>query len=121
MVRIGVIGFGEVRGIFARDFAAQGAPTATFDVSSVAQARAGDAGVAAQDAAAVARAASVVFVCVTAGSALDAMRSLSGGIGHAPFVVDVNSVAPSTKQEAARGWTMAAGAASRRRSPGSTC
>jgi hypothetical protein len=33
---------------------------------------------------------------------LDAMRSLQGGLSHAPFVVDVNSVAPETKKAAAR-------------------
>ena len=31
-----------------------------------------------------------------------AMRSLDGALDHAPFVVDVNSVSPGTKQEAAR-------------------
>ncbi len=30
------------------------------------------------------------------------MRSLRGGLEHAPLVVDVNSVSPATKQEAAR-------------------
>ena len=30
------------------------------------------------------------------------MRSLRGALAHAPFVVDVNSVAPATKQAAAR-------------------
>lgn len=101
-VTAAVIGFGEVGGIFARDLADGGATVAVFDTAPAAQARAEAAGIAAPSAAAVAGGARIVFVCVTAGSALDAMRSLAGGLGHAPFVVDVNSVSPGTKQEAAR-------------------
>lgn len=102
MGRFGIIGFGEVGGIFARDLAARGAAVAAFDVAPAAQARAAAAGVAALGAHGAVNDAAAVFVCVTAGSALDAMRSLAGSLGHAPFVVDVNSVAPATKQEAAR-------------------
>ncbi len=101
MDRYGIIGFGEVGGILARDLAAQGAEVAAFDVAPMAQARAAAAGFAASSAHAAIRGAGVVFVSVTAGSALDAMRSLRGSLGHAPFVVDVNSVSPRTKQEAA--------------------
>ena len=43
MEKFGIIGFGEVGGIFARDLAARGAAVAAFDVASAAQARAGDA------------------------------------------------------------------------------
>jgi 3-hydroxyisobutyrate dehydrogenase-like beta-hydroxyacid dehydrogenase len=50
-----------------------------------------------------------VFVCVTAGSTLAAAKSLAGGLGRAPFVVDVNSVSPATKQEAAQFVTEAGG------------
>ena len=102
MDKFGIIGFGEVGGIFARDLAARGAAVTAFDVAPAAQARAAETGVAAPSAHDAARGAGTVFVCVTAGSALDAMRSLAGGLGHAPFVVDVNSVSPATKQEAAR-------------------
>ena len=98
----GIIGFGEVGGIFARDLAAQGAAVRAFDVAPPAQARAEAAGWAAPSAQDTASGAGVVVVSVTAGSALDAMRSLRGGLGHAPFVLDVNSVSPATKQEAAR-------------------
>jgi 3-hydroxyisobutyrate dehydrogenase-like beta-hydroxyacid dehydrogenase len=98
MSRIGIIGFGEVGGIFAKDFAAAGAHVTAFDAAPAAQARAREAGMAAPDAPSVARSAEIVFVCVTAGSALDAMRSLAGGLDHAPLVVDVNSVSPATKQ-----------------------
>ena len=101
MSKIGIIGFGEVGGIFAQDFAAQGATMSAFDTAPSAQARAEAAGIAQPGAHAATLDASTVFVCVTAGSVLDAMRSLSGGLGHAPFVVDANSVSPGTKQEAA--------------------
>lgn len=42
-----------------------------------------------------------MVVSFTAGSALDAMDSLRDGLGHRPFVLDVNSVPPAAKQEAA--------------------
>jgi 3-hydroxyisobutyrate dehydrogenase-like beta-hydroxyacid dehydrogenase len=102
MDRYGIIGFGEVGGIFARDLAARGAAVRAFDVAPSAQARAEATGWAASNAQDAASGAGVVVVSVTAGSALDAMRSLRGGLGHAPFVLDVNSVSPATKQEAAR-------------------
>ena len=101
MGTIAIIGFGEVGGIFARDLAAKGAAMTAFDIAPTAQARAEAAGIAARDAAAAARVASTVFVCVTAGSVLDAMHSLSRGLDHAPLVVDVNSVSPATKRKAA--------------------
>ncbi len=102
MQKAGIIGFGEVGGIFATDLAAAGPGIAAFDVLPAALARAQAAGFAADDAHAACRDADVVFVCVTAGSVLDAMRSMEGGLAHAPFVVDVNSVSPATKQAAAR-------------------
>ena len=102
MEQCGIIGFGEVGGIFARDLAAHGVTVAAFDTQAVAQARARNAECAAATAHEAVRDVQVVFVCVTAGSALAAMRSLRGGLAHAPFVVDVNSVSPRTKQEAAR-------------------
>ncbi len=101
-VTAAIIGFGEVGGIFARDLADGDATVAAFDTAPAAQGRAEAAGIAAPSAAAAAHGAHIVFVCVTAGSALDAMRSLVGGLRQAPFVVDVNSVSPGTKQEAAR-------------------
>ena len=48
------------------------------------------------------RPAATVVVSVTVGSALDAMRSLRGGLSRGPFVLDVNSVSPAVKQKAAR-------------------
>jgi 3-hydroxyisobutyrate dehydrogenase-like beta-hydroxyacid dehydrogenase len=101
MTRIAIIGFGEVGGIFAADLAEAGAAITAFDTAGAARARAERAGVAASDAVTAVRSANIVFVCVTAGSVLAAMRSLIGGLGHAPLVVDVNSVSPATKQCAA--------------------
>jgi 3-hydroxyisobutyrate dehydrogenase-like beta-hydroxyacid dehydrogenase len=112
MTNIGIIGYGEVGGIFARGLRARGAGTiATFDIDPAARARAASEGHAnsadtPKDAVA---AADVVFVCVTAGSVLDACRSLAGALAHAPFVVDVNSVSPSTKQDASRVIAQAGG------------
>ncbi|MCQ4159282.1 prephenate dehydrogenase/arogenate dehydrogenase family protein [Roseomonas sp. GC11] len=103
MTRFAIIGFGEVGGIFARDLRAGGATAITaYDIAPAALERARATGAqVAESAAAAAAAADVVFVCVTAGSVPAAMRSLTGGLGHAPFVVDVNSVSPGTKQAAA--------------------
>lgn len=99
-MRIAIIGHGEVGAILAQDFAKAGAEIAAFDTLPAAQRRAGPGAAASPHAAA--QGADAVFVCVTAGSVLEAVRSLEGALGHHPFVVDVNSVAPSTKQDAAR-------------------
>lgn len=107
MTAFAIIGFGEVGGLFARDLhAAVGGGVSritAFDIAESARARAATTGYVEVRATAAEAAADadVVFVSVTAGSALDAAASLRGGLGHAPFVVDVNSVSPSTKREAA--------------------
>ncbi|MBI0536394.1 NAD(P)-dependent oxidoreductase [Roseomonas sp. KE2513] len=100
MTSFAIIGFGEVGGIFARDLRAGGASAINaFDVADAARERARAFGATVHASAAEAAAgADVVFVCVTAGSALAAAESLAGGLSRAPFVVDVNSVSPSTKQ-----------------------
>jgi 3-hydroxyisobutyrate dehydrogenase-like beta-hydroxyacid dehydrogenase len=112
MTAFAIIGFGEVGGIFAQDLHAAGASGITaYDIDEAARARAGACGyVQVQNTAVEAAAcADVVFISVTAGSTLAAARSLSGGLGRAPFVVDVNSVSPATKQEAAQAVTEAGG------------
>jgi 3-hydroxyisobutyrate dehydrogenase-like beta-hydroxyacid dehydrogenase len=112
MTTFAIVGFGEVGGIFARDLHAAGASgIAAYDIDESARTRAGACGyVQVQNTAAEAAAlADVVFVSVTAGSTLAAAKSLSGGLGRKPFVVDVNSVSPATKQEAARAVTEAGG------------
>lgn len=101
MTNVAIIGFGEVGAILSHDLQAAGAGVGAFDVAPAAQARAEALGFARPGPHAAVRDAAVVFVCVTAGSTRDAMRSLAGGLGHAPFVVDVNSVSPGTKGDAA--------------------
>lgn len=100
MTSFAIIGFGEVGGIFARDLRAGGATAIhAFDVLDAARDRAGASGATLHGSAAEAAAqAGVVFIAVTAGSALAAAQSLAGGLSHAPLVVDVNSVSPSAKQ-----------------------
>src|SRR3954467_10407487 len=101
MTTFAIIGFGEVGGIFARDLYAAGASgIAAYDIDEAAQARAAacGGGQVGNTAVEAATSADVVFVSVTAGSTLAAAKSLSGGLGRAPFVVDVNSVSPATKR-----------------------
>ena len=117
-MRFAIIGFGEVGQIFARDLDAVSAPRiAAFDIA-FAQPDSAQSRAAAERASYVkatatpedaAREADVIFVSVTAGSALQAARSIAGGLAHGPFVVDVNSVSPSTKQEAAAAVAEAGG------------
>jgi 3-hydroxyisobutyrate dehydrogenase-like beta-hydroxyacid dehydrogenase len=111
MTRFAMIGFGEVGGIFARDLRVAGAEAIhAFDIAAPARDRAAAAGATLHNSAAEAAAqAEVVIVPVTAGSALAAAQSLAGGLGHAPFVMDVNSVSPGTKQASARAVTEAGG------------
>jgi 3-hydroxyisobutyrate dehydrogenase-like beta-hydroxyacid dehydrogenase len=104
MTRFAIIGFGEVGSIFARDLHAGGAKgIAAYDIDEAARARAAAAGYVevCATAAEAASTAGVLFLSVTAGSVLAAAESLAGGLGHAPLVVDVNSVSPVTKQKAA--------------------
>ncbi|MBB5694686.1 NAD(P)-dependent oxidoreductase [Muricoccus pecuniae] len=104
MTDFAIIGFGEVGGIFARDLRAGGAGAIhAFDLQEAANSRARDFGATVHASAAEAASkADAVFVAVTAGSALDACRSLAGGLSRAPFVVDVNSISPGAKIENAR-------------------
>jgi 3-hydroxyisobutyrate dehydrogenase-like beta-hydroxyacid dehydrogenase len=107
---IAIIGFGEVGGILARDLRAAGVGRiAAFDIAFAApdspQSRAvrdGGAAVCASAAEAAGRA-DLVISSVTAGAALDAARAAAadGGLRHGPLFLDVNSVSPGTKREAA--------------------
>ena len=98
-MRIALIGFGEVGSRFARDLVAAGErDLAGFDVVPDKT----DSQIACADPVETVRGADLVFVAVTAGSTLAAMESIAPGLGHGPLVVDVNSVAPATKQQASR-------------------
>lgn len=115
-MRIAFVGFGEVGSILARDLRAAGHDvTAAFDpafadpAGKAARNLAASGVARAATAAEAARDAEVVFCCVTAGSALEAARSVAGGVAHAPFFVDVNSVSPGTKREACAAVTTAGG------------
>jgi 3-hydroxyisobutyrate dehydrogenase-like beta-hydroxyacid dehydrogenase len=111
MPRFAIIGFGEVGSIFARDLRGGGATEIhAFDVLDTARDRAREFGATVHATAAEAASqADIVFVPVTAGSALAAAQSLAGRLGHAPYVVDVNSVSPATKQAAGRAVEQAGG------------
>ena len=105
--RVAIIGFGEVGRILAQDLHEVGVPTiavfdtAFADVGSGAS-RAADQATVVKCASAAEAAAGAGFIlsAVTAGSALDAARSVTSSIGDA-FFVDLNSVSPSTKRAAA--------------------
>ena len=105
VISVGIVGFGEVGGIFARDLRATGLVSriTVFDTAEAARGRAVSAGFdLAGTAAEVGARSTLVFVSVTAGSDLAASQALAGGLAGAPLVVDVNSVSPSTKQAASR-------------------
>ena len=104
---VAIIGFGEVGRIFARDLRAKGVAAITaYDVIEVAPAE----GVtfAASTTEAV-RGAELVISSVTAGSAMAALEAALPGLAHGPFVLDVNSVSPGTKQRTAAAVTAAGG------------
>lgn len=83
-MRVAIIGYGEVGGIFARDLRSHGVAMAASDTAPGAQVRAQAEGVTAPGAAVFLDGVAVAFVCVTAGSALDAMRSLRGALAQPP-------------------------------------
>ncbi|WP_270937802.1 NAD(P)-dependent oxidoreductase [Falsiroseomonas oryzae] len=106
--RIALIGLGEVGGILARDLRAAGhRELVGFDIAfkdpdSKASRNAAAQGVRTTACGAEAAARADLIICaVTAGSALAAAQHARAGLGHAPFYLDVNSVSPATKQEAA--------------------
>lgn len=105
---IAVIGFGEVGGILARDLRAAGVDRiAAFDLAftdrASPQSRAAreHGAVICASAAEATTQAGLIVSAVTAGAALDAARSAAPGMDHGPFFLDLNSVSPGTKREAA--------------------
>ena len=104
---VGITGFGEVGRIFARDLMAKGVARITaFDTAAVTP----EPGVSfTATAADAARGADLVISSVTAGGALAALAAALPGLSHAPFVLDVNSVSPGTKQATAAAVEAAGG------------
>ena len=104
---VAIIGFGEVGRIFARDMRAKGGVTITaFDTVTVAPAEGVTFAASAVEAV---QHAELVISSVTAGSALAALEAALPGLAHGPFVLDVNSVSPGTKQKTAAAVTAAGG------------
>lgn len=102
-----IIGFGEVGQVFARQFHAAGLTDITlFDIafadaaSTPSKAAAGPWKKCATAAKAVAGA-ELIVSAVTAGSDLDAARSVIGAFRPGAWFWDLNSVSPGTKREAA--------------------
>lgn len=105
---VALIGLGEVGQAFATDLRAAGVQAiSAYDIafskpdSPQSKAAAKLAIKVAPSAADAARTATLSISCVTAGSALDAATATAPGLAGGRMFVDVNSVAPRTKQEAA--------------------
>ena len=113
---IGLIGFGEVGSIFARDLKALGVPRITAfdplfaDPSSKPSGNAVAGAVAACGSAAEAvRGAELVISAVTAAQALAAARSTLEALKPGAFVLDVNSASPGVKRAASEAVDAAGG------------
>ncbi|MBZ5660845.1 MAG: DUF1932 domain-containing protein [Acidobacteriia bacterium] len=114
---IALIGFGEVGGIFGRDFAAGGIEVSIFDMLLGAEpsrtamlAKARVAGVRACDTLEDAiGAADLVISAVTAPAAAEVARNAAGYLRGGQMYLDINSVSPETKREieAALGFSAA--------------
>jgi 3-hydroxyisobutyrate dehydrogenase len=109
ITRVAFIGFGEVGRTFTRDLQALGvADIRAYDIAfadpqsrQLRDARAAGVRIADSPRAAMAGA-ELAFSAVTAGSALTAAEAIAAGLDRGILVVDLNSVAPSTKGAAAR-------------------
>jgi 3-hydroxyisobutyrate dehydrogenase-like beta-hydroxyacid dehydrogenase len=108
--QIALIGFGEVGGIFGRDFAAAGLHVYVFDIllneeqsRAAMLATAKGANVRACDTLEGAvRGADLVISAVTASSAVEVARSAAPFLRGGQTYLDLNSVSPETKSEIAR-------------------
>lgn len=96
---VAIIGLGEVGTIFARDLRKAGVAALTgYDIADVPV----PPGITRTPSAAeAAHPAQLVISCVTAGAAVEALQAALPGLAQAPFVLDVNSVSPATKQRTA--------------------
>ena len=108
--QISLIGFGEVGGIFGRDFAAAGLSVSTFDILLNAEAsraamlaKASGANVRACDSLEAAlHGADLVISAVTASAAAHVAASAAPFLRSGQIYLDINSVSPETKSEIAR-------------------
>jgi 3-hydroxyisobutyrate dehydrogenase-like beta-hydroxyacid dehydrogenase len=106
MERIGIIGFGEVGGIFGQDLAAGGTSVMVYDTlfqgngtRSLALEKATRAGVVvAGSLEEMLQSADVVLSAVTASSALPAAKEAAPYLRRGQVYVDMNSVSPDTKK-----------------------
>jgi 3-hydroxyisobutyrate dehydrogenase-like beta-hydroxyacid dehydrogenase len=104
--RIALVGFGEVGGIFGRDFAKQGIDVSVYDIlfhspesRDAMLSKARDCGVrACESLAECVRNAELVISAVTASSALDVARDASKVLHAGQIFMDINSVSPGTKR-----------------------
>ncbi len=107
--QIALIGFGEVGGIFGRDFAAAGLRVSVFDILMGAEAsraamvaKAERANVRACDSLEEAiRDADLVISSVTSSSAADVAKNAAPILRSGQTYLDINSVSPETKREVA--------------------
>ena len=105
---IGIIGFGEAGGILAQDLAARGISVQVYDRlqddpagREAITAKAKALGVRlCHDAAEAIAGAALVISAVTAGSALDVAKTAAATIRAGQLFMDINSIAPATKQAA---------------------
>jgi 3-hydroxyisobutyrate dehydrogenase len=105
---IGLIGFGEVGSIFARDLKAKGVGSIrAFDIAfgdpdsrATRNLAVGNAE-AAESAAAAVKGQAIVIAAVTAGSALAAANAVAPHLAAGAFYLDVDSVSPGAKQQIA--------------------
>ncbi len=108
--QISLIGFGEVGGIFGRDFAAAGLSVCIFDIllnveasRAAMLAKASGANVRACDRLeAAVHGADLVISAVTASAAADVAANAASHLRGGQIYLDINSVSPETKREIAR-------------------
>lgn len=106
--RIAIIGFGEVGGIFATDFSAQGIDVSVFDILLASEhyrqemlAKARSCGVKADDNLRdCLHKADLVISAVTASSALEVAQEAGPILDREQIFLDINSVSPETKRKA---------------------
>jgi 3-hydroxyisobutyrate dehydrogenase-like beta-hydroxyacid dehydrogenase len=103
-MRIALIGYGEVGGIFGHALAPRASSLAAFDIRVTSEMRERaqrDRVRLAASAAEAVREADLVISAVTARATRDAAASIAPALRHDAFVLDVNSASPRTKVECA--------------------